>query len=118
MRAGVRKGGAAARAHFLLKMHASTPRSYGAFSAVHRRAAENARLHPSTRRLRVDAWVHTSSLFTFFAVAEKGLVLVLFTRSFLPSGRMEREVAVSEIGSCDVFFRRPCSFCAANFFCI
>ena len=66
MRAGVRKGGAAARAHFLLKMHASTPRSYGAFSAVHRRAAEDARLHPSTRRLRVDAWVHTSSLFTFF----------------------------------------------------
>ena len=54
----------------------------------------------------------------FFAVTEKGLVFILFTRSFLPSGRMEREVAVSEIGSCDVFSRRTCSICAANFFCI
>ena len=83
---------------------------------------------PSTRGGRcAAASVHTPSGWTlgctlpvfslFFAVTEKGLVLVLFTRSFLPSGRMEREVAVSEIGSCDVFSRRTCSICAANFFC-
>ena len=41
----------------------------------------------------------------FFAVTEKGLVLVLFTRSFLASGRMEPENAAGEVGSCDGFSR-------------
>jgi hypothetical protein len=53
----------------------------------------------------------------FFAVTEKGLDLVLFTRSFLASGRMEPEDAADEIGSCDGFSRRSHSICAANFFC-
>ena len=53
----------------------------------------------------------------FFAVTEKGLVLVLFTRSFLASGRMEPENAAGEVGSCDGFSRCTHSLRAANFFC-
>ena len=110
MSTGVWKGDAAARAHFLLKMHASTPR------IVRRRRKMRGCIRPHA----ACTWTLGCSLPVFshfFAVTEKGLVLVVFTRSFLASGRMEREDAAGEVDSCDGFSRRSHSVCAANFFC-
>ena len=53
----------------------------------------------------------------FFAVTGKDLDLVLFTRSFLASRRMEPEDVVGDVGSCDGYSRHFHAICAANFFC-
>ena len=78
------------------------------------------------RKMRGDIRHHAACVWTlgcsrpvfshFVAVTEKGLDLVLFTRSFLASGRMEPEDAAGDVGSCDGFSRHSHGICATNFF--